>query len=452
MEKDTAPTALRLTAVPHKRASGAHPKHSDSEKGSPVSPSDENAAVLRAVNQPTEDNYPNGGFEAWSVVIGGICINFSTLGYINTWGAFQEYYENVVLKGHTPSEIAWIGSTQYALVFLPALLVRRLFDLGHFHGPLFAATVVLILCTFLTAKCTKYWQFLLCQGFGIGLASSVIACFGTSTVAHWFKRRRKPALSVFAFGSPLGGAVFPILFRNLHIAVGFKWAMRTIAFIHILTLGVANLTLKRRLPPKLVPGGLLNLKQFKDPAYTVYCLSGFTTFLGLYTMLTFINASAQSQGASGALTFYYVSIANAGSAAGHLAIGLIANRFGPLTVIIPATFLAGILTYVWPFVRGEAALVTVSLLYGMFSGAYAGFMLAPMMALGETSDVGRRTGMYLTALAPGELVGPPISGAINRATEGFEAVGIYAGSAVMIAVVLLTLSRYYVLGGWRGKA
>jgi hypothetical protein len=44
-------------------------------------------------------------------------------------------------------------------------------------------------------------------------------------------------------------------------------------------------TLKRRLPPIKVSGGLFNPKQFKSPAYSVYTASGFVAYLGLYTGL-----------------------------------------------------------------------------------------------------------------------------------------------------------------------
>jgi len=50
-----------------------------------------------------------------------------------------------------------------------------------------------------------------------------------------------------------------------------------------------------------------------------------------------------------------------------------------------------------------------------------------MMAFGDTGDIGRRTGMYMTILSIGALAGPPISGAINAATGGYKDVGVYAG-------------------------
>ena len=39
----------------------------------------------------------------------------------------------------------------------------------------------------------------------------------------------------------------------------------------------------RRLPPLNLKGGLFNWAALKTPAYAIYCISGATTFLGLYT-------------------------------------------------------------------------------------------------------------------------------------------------------------------------
>ena len=115
-------------------------------------------------------------------------------------------------------------------------------------------------------------------------------------------------------------------------------------------------------------------------------------------------------------------------------------------MMTPMTMMAGIITYIWPFVNGEASLIVIAVLYGyghsavfvtppptnytqlrFSSGAYVGLRAAPMIAFGETGDVGRRTGMYFTILSFGAVAGPPISGAINTATGSYKAVGIYAG-------------------------
>jgi hypothetical protein len=64
---------------------------------------------------------------------------------------------------------AWIGSLQFALIFMPGSITGRLLDMGYYKLPLGIASVFLVLCALLTAQCTEYWQFLLCQGFGCGV-------------------------------------------------------------------------------------------------------------------------------------------------------------------------------------------------------------------------------------------------------------------------------------------
>ena len=60
-------------------------------------------------------------------------------------------------------------------MFFPALISGRLFDTGHFRVPLLIASITLVLCTFLVAECHEYWQFLLCQGFGVGVSAMILA-------------------------------------------------------------------------------------------------------------------------------------------------------------------------------------------------------------------------------------------------------------------------------------
>lgn len=99
-----------------------------------------------------------------------------------------------------------------------------------------------------------------------------------------------------------------------------------------------------------------------------------------------------------------------------------------MNVMIPASLSAGIITIIWPHTRGTAALVTVAVTYGASTSAMVALIGAPMMALGDSGDVGRRTGMCLTILSIGALAGPPISGAINHHTGGYTGVGLFAGA------------------------
>ncbi|EAU80704.2 monocarboxylate permease [Coprinopsis cinerea okayama7 len=396
-----------------------------------------------------EDSYPDGGLQAWLVVVGGMCTTFSTFGYVNSWGIFQGYYQETVLKDEPTSAIAWIGSIQYALIFVPGLVIGRLFDLGYFKSIFTFFSIILVGSTFLIPLCTKYWHFLLCQGFAVGLACGCLFGPTPAIIAHWFKKRRGISMGIMAVGSSIGGTVMPIAARSLLPTVGFAWTMRIFGFIFLGTMGLANVLLRRRLPPRNVPGGLFNWAVFKSAAFSVYCVSGLVTYLGVYTsrlnrsspmhstltsiiVLTYVSVSATRIGISNDFSFYFVAIANASSLFGRYTAGYLCDIIGPMNVMIPFTAAAGILTYAWPFAQSKGSLIAVTILYGFASGTYVSLLTNPIFELGGTGDVGRRVGMFTNILAIGAVAGPPISGAILTASGGFKMVGYYAGKFLLL--------------------
>ncbi|KAL1661009.1 major facilitator superfamily domain-containing protein [Schizophyllum commune] len=397
------------------------------------------------------DDFPDGGLRAWTVVAGVRAPSTHSFGYVNSWGVFQSYYEENVLPDTSASAIAWIGSIQYALVFIPGLVTGRLFDLGYLKAPLFLATCVFVVATFLVAECTKYWHFLLCQGIVTGFACGIIFGPMMGIIGHWFRRKRGLALGMNAIGSSMGGTIFPIAARNLIKRVGFPWTMRILGFIILVALSVPNLVLQRRLPPKKVAGGFVNPKAFKYLPFTIYCLSGIVAFLGLYTVLTYIDVSATKAGVSEDFSFYLVSIANASSSLGRLGAGILTDKYGAINVMAPLTLICAVMTYAWPFARSQGSLIAIAVLYGVPSGAYVSNFLIPLYEMGEVEDIGRRTGMAMTFAACGALAGPPISGAIYGQTGGYEAVGYYAGSMIVAAVSMMLLVRFMVLKKFWGK-
>ncbi|KAG2157000.1 major facilitator superfamily domain-containing protein [Suillus clintonianus] len=425
---------------------------------------------------------PDGGLKAWFIVLGAALVLFSTLGFVNSWGVFQEYYEEDLLRHTSPSNIAWIGSTQYALSYLPSLASGRMFDLGYFKIPFYVASCTLVACTFLTAECTQFWQFFLTQGVGIGLCSGTMFAPTVIIVSQWFSRRRGLAMAIGAVGTPLGSIVLPVAAQNLIPLIGFRWTVRVFGFIMIATLGTANL-MKRRLPPVNVHGGLFNLKAFRNRAYTMYCISGIMIVLGLYTgttvvlvavapdilvssELTYISVSAVAIGVSKNFAFYILAIANAASTL-RVSFGLIADKIGALNTMAVLTALAGIMTIAWPFAKNESQLIAIAATYGYVlhlftarclthpsrfsTGAYVTLCSIPAVAMGKMDDAGRRVGMFLSLIGLGGIAGPPISGAISTATGGFVAAGYFAGGSIIFGVLLLLVARYLHLGRLWGK-
>lgn len=85
--------------------------------------------VEKAAPTPAEhEAAPDGGSQAWLVAAGGACIMFSCLGFANSFGVFQEYYEANQLRVESSSKISWIGSLCTFLQFAAGGLGGPLFD------------------------------------------------------------------------------------------------------------------------------------------------------------------------------------------------------------------------------------------------------------------------------------------------------------------------------------
>jgi len=137
---------------------------------------------------------------------------------------------------------------------------------------------------------------------------------------------------------------------------------------------------------------------------------------------------------------------------------------GPLNVMIPFTIIAGITSFVWPLATTQGSLIVVSVVYGYVFllphseqriyyysfafGAYISVFIAPVFAMGEVGDVGRRTGMFLTVSTLGLLIGPPISGTINGKTGHFRDVGYYAGVLFITSFFHRSPISFSHLGSW----
>ncbi|KIY50433.1 MFS general substrate transporter [Fistulina hepatica ATCC 64428] len=408
-------------------------------------------AVTSDAASPEEPDYPDGGLVAWSVAFGAFLLSMSTFGYLISWGTFQEYYELTLLRDRDSSDMyiltisAWIGSLQYALTFLPGLPAGRLCDLGYFRATLITSCAVLTFTNFIIAECKEYWQFVLAQGFLFGFSIGCIYGPCITVVSQWFKVKRPLAFGTVAIGACIGGIIYPIIFRQMVPEVGFKWTVRTIAFINFAALAVACMTMKTRLDPPSVLPKMFSLHAFASPLYTVYVFSALLAILGLYTPLTYISVGGVAIGINSNFAFYFVAIANAASILGRVGGGVLAVRYGPINVMIISMVLTSLFSYIWPYVTTEGSYIAIVVLYGMASGTFIGLFAAPVTRMGPAHDTGRRLGMQMTIMSFGALGGPPASGAIQDSNNSFKPVGIFAGTIILGSAVFMALARYIAL-------
>jgi hypothetical protein len=57
-----------------------------------------------------------GGVAAWMTVVGSVLVYYSSMGVLNSFGFFNNYYTNEFLQNTPTSTIAFIGTLQIALM------------------------------------------------------------------------------------------------------------------------------------------------------------------------------------------------------------------------------------------------------------------------------------------------------------------------------------------------
>ena len=108
--------------------------------------------------------------------------------------------------------------------------------------------------------------------------------------------------------------------------------------------------------------------------------------------------------------FYLLSILNGASFFGRIIPNFLADKFGPMNMLVFCTFATGVLCLCWISVKNLAGITIFAILYG-FAGAYVS--LIPPVIIGLTPDltvVGTWLGKSLFVAAFGILVGNPIAG------------------------------------------
>lgn len=398
---------------------------------------------------------PDGGLRAWTAVAAGHLVIMNTWGYINSFGVFQTYYTTSL--DLPPSTISWIGSIQVFLLFFIGTFTGRLTDAGYFRATFLMGTVFQMVGIFTTSVCTEYWQIFLAQGVCMGIGNGCLFCPALSTVSTYFVKKRSLAIGIAACGSSTGGLVFPAMARQLLPTVGYGWTIRAIGFVQLVGLVLANIGLKRRIPPRRT-GALVEWAAFEELEYTFYTAGSFTCFLGVYFAFYYIASySRDIVGLSYTDSLNLLLLLNGIGIVGRLVPNFLADRYGAINVFIPTAIIAGICQLTWIAVASPGGLYAWTVFYGIAGGGIQSLFPAGLSSL--TTDLrkaGTRMGMVFTINSFATLTGPPIAGAIISRCGGqyygaqaFAGCVLLVGGGFMVAAKMARQRR--VGGGWRVK-
>ncbi|KAJ6595661.1 MFS general substrate transporter [Mycena vulgaris] len=397
---------------------------------------------------------PDGGIKAWTTIAGAWLVLFGTFGFLYSFGVYEDFYALEYLTNHTPSSIAWIGSFQLMMPFALGVVSGKLFDNGHFHAVEIGGGVIFIFSVFMLslAKPLQYYQVRIfsSQGVGVGIGLGFTFVPTISITVHHFAKRRGLASGVALSGSSVGATIFPIMLNHLIPKIGFPGAVRATGYIVLGCLVAGNALMRTRLPPrsKRPNATAPDIKSFfTDAAYMWAVLGALLSSIGFYFPLIYIQLYAVQHSVGSSLAFYSIAILNGSSAFGRIAGNHLADIYGPFNVQVLCTFITGGTIWAVLGVHNSWSLVLVSILYGIFSGAWLALAFACLSSLARTPDeVGARTGLALALSSVGSLSSAPIQGALLTRDFiwirpiAFSASMMFAG-ALCFAVTRILQSR-----------
>ena len=380
----------------------------------------------------------DGGWSAWSQVLGAFLVNLNNWGLVNSFGVYQAYYETSNLSFHSPSSISWIGTVQGALLLIVGVISGPLFDRGYFRFILIGAGAALVIAMMLLSLATEYYQIMLCQGILIGICLGLLYIPSVALIPLYFKKHLGLALGLSTAGGSIGGVIYPIIFRQMVHKIGFGWANRVIGFVALVSLGLA-VSLLRPIGPRSVRQ-LIDMTAFKDLPFVTMMFAAFFLFAGvLVPFFLATSFSSTELSLTGGLPFYFLAILNGAQAFGRVVSGALADRFGPELLLLGAEAACTILGFCWTAVNSKAGMVLWTIFYGLASGLIVTLPAAVLpWVCPNLAILGTRLGMVYAIAGLGFLMSTPVALATNHASGGYVGAQIWTGICCFVGLVFYT--------------
>ncbi|KAH8680563.1 MFS monocarboxylate transporter [Xylariales sp. PMI_506] len=412
-------------------------------------------ASAETATQPnaSSGDVPDGGVAAWTVVAGGWCAMFVSVGWNNSVGIFQTIYETDQLASYSPSAVGWINSLQTFFMFASAPIWGKVFDSYGPRYALVAGTLVHVFGIMMMSLSSKYYQFALSQSVCTGLGAGAIFFSASNTIATWFKRNRALALGIASSGSAIGGVVIPIMVNRIYHTAGFGWALRAVGFVFLGLLAIGNTFIKSRVHPTPKRFHIMDfINPLKEPRFLLVALACFSFAMAVYLPATFIILDSTSRGMDYNLASYLLAIMNAVSAVGRVVAGRVADKIGRFNTMILTTLLSAIFVLaLWIPASSTAPLIVFSAFVGFTNGAYVALVSALVAQISDIKQIGTRNGTNWFAYSLGALIGTPVAGAlIVRDGGGYMYMQIFSGVAMFISTCFFLASRTVQVGpAWK---
>ncbi|PYH97422.1 MFS general substrate transporter [Aspergillus ellipticus CBS 707.79] len=401
-------------------------------------------------------SFPDGGWQAWSVVLGAWCAVFPTMGIMNLTGLLEEWLAEYQLRGRSKASISWIFSLWYFLFYLGGIQIGPVFDTHGLKYTLIPGCIGMALSMMVFSVSHEYYQFIL--GFSIlgGLSASAVYTPSAVCITHWFLRRRGLATGIATTAGGVGGIIFTNVFGVLSIRIGFPWTIRILGFMFIASLSISALLLKARLPPSPFSRARIDIGALKESVFTMTSIAVVLAEVGLMIVVTYLPSYAGSHGITGPLSYQLMTIVSATSIVGRVIPGILADKWGRFNVTFVTCTACAILPFaLWLTSTNKAGILAFAALFGFWSGPAISLTPVCVAQISRTENYGTRFGTTTAVLGLALLVSIPVAGEILKGqnqgsgveTE-YSGLIVFCGATYAGACLFLFLAKGVRIG-WR---
>ncbi|BEJ17031.1 hypothetical protein CspHIS471_0604320 [Cutaneotrichosporon sp. HIS471] len=352
---------------PAEAAAKAATPESEAEKGISSATSNEDDKEQFESNEFVEP-----GWKGWLNVLGSVVINMICYGMTQSFGIFQQYYENELLPDESAMAISWIGAINSALCPMLGCFSGPLFDAGYLKHLTVAGGGLYVFGLMMASISKKYYQVLLAHGICVGIGMGTMFSPSVATLSHHFARSRHRNL-VFGFqacGSAVAGIYLPIMLNYIMPAIGFAWSMRVLAFMVLMFTTIGFFSLSTTVPPRKKLA-ILSPDVYRNKEYSVFLVGACFAALAIYSPFTFGVTYATSRGVPVGIANYAPAISNGVSIIGRIVPLIVAARTGPLNVLMMCALTSGLSQMFWSLTQSTPGILTYLGIYGM-AGLYLG--------------------------------------------------------------------------------
>lgn len=130
----------------------------------------------------------------------------STRGILLTFGAFQTYYEQTLIRSKSSSDISWISTTGAFIVLSAGIVTGPLYDHGYYRVLIIFGSLLQVFGMMMLSISKEYYQLFITQAICVGLGAGIAFTPSVAAAAACLTNpaTRAKAMGLMACGSSIG--------------------------------------------------------------------------------------------------------------------------------------------------------------------------------------------------------------------------------------------------------